>query len=519
VATRVLTISWPGASVARAFRADRRLAIAFAVLSCSALAPLFVTPLLPFPDLPSNVAGASLLLRTALHQPSVMAFYRVDWLPFPYWTAYLVLGTSSLLFGPFLAAKLLVAMVVLLLPLSLLRLALALGRDPRLSLWGFLLAWDHNLHAGWQAYGLGMAVGFIVLAKIVDAADDPRAAVRVIPWAVTLALTHAMAVLFVALGALVLFATAPPTVRRARTLAISLSGSAIVIVPWLLARVLSPSAAPGGETGWHFEYPTASEKVAGFFGFSLDNLRGSFGELTAALAFGLLLFAPLAFVCDRRTELAPAEDGHRWSAAKIALTALALYVALPMAIYGPFSHWYTYPRYASYLLVMLPFVPPARKLAAGWLVPVLVVALACNLATLHAFAGFGARVRPFLQIVDAVPAGARLLPLEFVDQDPAVKPAPLAHLHSYITAKGLYDPHMFDSAAAPIRYREGLGIARISWLGPRGFTLAKYAPHYDYMLVQGLAADPFTATPAEGGYHVRLVREAGMWRLYEVIKD
>jgi hypothetical protein len=121
-------------------------------------------------------------------------------------------------------------------------------------------------------------------------------------------------------------------------------------------------------------------------------------------------------------------------------------------------------------------------------------------------------------MVDAVPAGARLLPLELVDQDAAVKPPPLAHLHSYISAKGLYDPHMFDTAATPIRYREGLTIPRISWLGPRGFTLGRYAPHYDYILVQGLAADPLAAAPAEAGYHVRLVREAGIWRLYEIIK-
>ena len=490
----------------------------FAVLACGALAPLFVTPLLPFPDLPSNVAGASLLIRTALHQPEATAFYRIDWLPFPYWTSYLLLGISSVLVGPFLAAKLLIAVVLLLLPLALLRLALALGRDPRLGLWGFLLAWDHNLFAGWQAYGLGMAIGIVVLAKIIEAGDNPRAAARVIPWAVILALTHAMAVLFVALAAALLVVAARPTRRRLRTFVIGLSGCAIVLGPWLLARALPSSATPGGATGWHFENATASEKVAGFFAFSLDNLRGAFGEVTAALAFGLSLLAPLAFVCDRRTELAPADDRQRLSGAMLALAALTLYAALPMAIYGPFNHWYTYPRYASYLLALLPFVPPIRRLAGGWLVPVIGVALASNLATVCAFAEFGGRVRPFMQIGDAVPAGARLLPLEFVDQDAAIKPAPLAHLHSYISAKGLYDPHMFDTAATPIRYREGLGIPRISWLGPRGFTLDRYAPHYDYILVQGLAADPFTATPAAGGYHVRLVREAGMWRLYEIIK-
>lgn len=511
-------MSWPGMSVARALRADRRLAITFAVLAVGALAPLFVTPLLPFPDLPSNVAGASLLIRTVLRQPGATAFYRVDWLPFPYWTSYLLVGIASLVVGPFLAAKLLIAIVVLLLPVALLRLALALGRDPRLCLWGFLPAWDHNLFAGWQAYGLGMAIGIIVLAKLIEAADDPRAAVRVIPWSVLLALTHAMALVFVGVAAALLLAAAPPTRRRVRAFAIGLSGGALVLLPWLLARVLPSSAASGGDTDWHFDHASASEKVAGLFAFSLDNLRGTFGEVTAALAFTLLLLGPLAFACDRRTELAHPDDRGRLFGAMLALAALALYAVLPMSIYGPFNHWYTYPRYASPLLALLPFVPPVRRLAVGWFIPAVAVALASNVATVSAFAGFGARVRPFVQIVDAVPAGARLLPLELVDQDPAVKAPPLAHLHSYISAKGIYDPHMFDTAATPIRYREGLEIPRISWLGPRGFTLGRYAPHYDYILVQGLAADPLAATPAEAGYHVRLVLEAGIWRLYEVIK-
>lgn len=506
----------PGTTIARALRADRQLAIAFAILSCGALAPLFVTPILPFPDLPSNVAGASLLMRTAFRQASVLPFYRIDWFPFPYWTAYLLLGSSSVLFGPFVGAKLLAALVILLLPLSLLRLALALRRDPRLCLWGFLLSWDHNLYAGWHSYGLGMALGFVVLARVIDAADDPRAAVRVIPWSMLLALTHAMAVLFVGLAAALLFVASRPTIRRAKTYVVALAGSAIVVVAWLLARTLS-SRTTDSQARWHFDYPSASEKVISFFSFSLDNLWGTFGEVTAALAFGLLLIGPVAFFSARKTEPANAES-DRWSAAAIAFAALALYIALPMAIYGPINHWYTYPRYASYVLAMLPFVPPARRIAPGWMVAAVAVALAGDVATTRAFVGFGTRVRPFLQIVDAVPAGTRLLPLELVDQDPAVKSPPLAHLHSYISAKGLYDPHMFDNPDTPIRYRDGLAIPRISWRGPRDFTLARYAPHYDYILVQGLVSDPLAASATAGGYRVHLVREAGLWRLYAVDK-
>src|SRR5262249_39496551 len=157
-----------------------------------------------------------------------------------------------------------------------------------------------------------------------------------------------------------------------------------------------------GGTRWQFDYPTATTKVSGFFTFSLDSLGGSFGEVTAALAFGLLLLGPVALACARRTELQSPDDGRRWSGARIALAALLLYVGLPMAIFGPVTHWYTYPRYASYLLALLPFVPPIRKIAAAWTVPVVVIALAFNVATVRAFLGFAGRVRPFLKIADVV---------------------------------------------------------------------------------------------------------------------
>ena len=145
-----------------------------------------------------------------------------------------------------------------------------------------------------------------MLAKIIEASEDPRAAARVIPWSVLLALTHAMAVLFVALAAALLLAAARPTRRRLGSFALGLSGCALVIVPWLLARALPSSGTPGGDTGWHLDNATASEKMAGLFAFSLDNLRGAFGEGTAAMAFALLLLGPVAFVCDR-------EDGARAS--------------------------------------------------------------------------------------------------------------------------------------------------------------------------------------------------------------
>jgi len=126
---------------------------------------------------------------------------------------------------------------------------------------------------------------------------------------------------------------------------------------------------------------------------------------------------------------------------------------------------------------------------------------------------------PFLEVIDAVPGGSRLLPLEYVDGDDVTRMSALAHVHSYLTAKGIYDPHLFDNPSTPIRYRSDLSMPRIPWSGPRDFTLGSYAPHYDYILVQGLKDDPFVRESEANGYRVRLEKEAGMWRLYHVERE
>jgi hypothetical protein len=504
-------IRLPGTSLVDAFRRDRWLAVAFAVLSISALVPLFCTPLIPSPDLPGNVGSSALLWHTALRHGIAPDYYRVLWQPFPYWFGYLFLGGSTLLLGPFAAAKLLVGLLVLALPLGVMRLCLALGRDPRLALWAFLLSWEHNLHAGWHSYVLGMAVALVLIAKTLEMRDD-RAAIRVIPWSLGLVLTHALPLGFAGL-AIVAAMALQPAIRSLRRVAIAFGPTALVVVPWLAVRIAAHEPARGALT---VEYPEIAHKVRSLFSYSLDDVPGRFGGATSALAFTLLLLVPLVLARWPEPE---GPDEQRWAAFATPLVALLLYVALPMTIYGPVDHWYTYPRFASYflagwLLVPRPDLAGRRGLV---LVPGLVLAVACHLATALRFHDFGQRAAPFLEIYAAVPPNTRLLPLEYIREDPAARAESFAHVHSYLTGgKILYDPHLYDNPNTPIQYRRDVNSRRISWLGPRDFTLERYAPYYDYILVQGKDSDPFVLRPTAPGYQVRLVKEAGMWRLYAV---
>src|SRR5207302_1410167 len=83
------------------------------------------------------------------------------------------------------------------------------------------------------------------------------------------------------------------------------------------------------------------------------------------------------------------------SAAYVVLANVVLYLALPMAVRGPMSHWHTYPRYATFtLLAMLALPRPRLEGRRAWLLaPGIAAALFVDLAVLRQFRDFDSRVR------------------------------------------------------------------------------------------------------------------------------
>ena len=97
--------------------------------------------------------------------------------------------------------------------------------------------------------------------------------------------------------------------------------------------------------------------------------------------------------------------------------------------------------------------------------------------------------------------------------DPACTIAPYNQLHAYLAAlTKSFDPLLFDYHSAPLLFREENRPPFPAWK-PSAFNVAYYGKHYDYVLVQGLKPDPLEG-PGKSG--VKLVKQAGMWRLYEL---
>jgi len=289
-----------------------------------------------------------------------------------------------------------------------------------------------------------------------------------------------------------------------------------VLVPWLVTQ-LGANAGKGVHLDW--DHPEIAERLAQFYRFTLDVITGSGGATLTALTFMLFVVGPPAIAALPR--LAPPKRSGGLALVFV-LSAAALYLTLPFSVWGAIEHWWTYPRFGSYVLLGLLLLPApdlgGRRALA--LAPGLALFTALSVARVHQFAAYDDRTRPYLRIIDSMEANTSFLPLDYELSWEGTREATLGQLHGYAAAaRSAYDPHLFDNPNTPIRYKEGLSIPRIPWLGPGGFTLAKYAPYYDYVLVQGSAHDPFVETPSEAGYRVRLERESGIWRLYAIEKE
>jgi hypothetical protein len=201
------------------------------------------------------------------------------------------------------------------------------------------------------------------------------------------------------------------------------------------------------------------------------------------------------------------------------MAVAALYLFVPFQISGPIDHYWTYPRFGTYLLIALLLLPRPRL--DGWrallLVPGLVSAVLLHRAVQAQFRSYGAYVAPYAQIVAALPRNKLMLPLDLDDFTwNQTHEGVLAQIHGYAAvAKSCFDPHLFDDPSNPLRYRASTMPPSVNWMNPKSFSFDSTGYAYDYIIVHSVRTDPFN-THAAWRAKVKLTKEAGPWRLYEV---
>ena len=491
---------------------DRFLAAATGILIALTIVPLFLTPILPFVDHGVNVGASGLLYRAAFKKGLVGYYYKVNHAPIPYWTTYFSTAVVSAVTGPLIAAKILSFACSIALPLSVMRLLIALGRSPRLGLWAFVFAYDLNLHWGWASYLIGMSLALVAVAKVIEA-KRYMDAVRLIPLAILISLSHIHAVaVFGLLGTLLILTKEKPW-RALGIHAIGMSGMSVVIVPWFWKGV--SRSQPGA--GFSAEFPPVAEKLTKVYSHTLDTTalpNGSTLTLAAFLFFTIGLIALAA---------APAKDiavRDRVRGVLIFVVLAALYLSLPFQVNTPFYHTFTYTRLATFALVSALLVPcpelSGRRVLS--LAPGLVAAVLMLCATSLHFKDFSKRVSPYLDILAHMEPDKRFIPVDLEVNDPANRLSIYHMIHGYAAAvKQSYDPHLFDERSNPLLFREKRRIPALPFATRYKFSTDELGVYYDYIIVKGLRADPVKVGKSSKGPEIERVHEAGDWRLYRVI--
>lgn len=498
----------------RLFREDRLLLAATLVLGCFALSPLFATPILPLVDMGSNVGAASLLNDAALGDGTIAEHYKLNFRLVPYWSVYFLMACLEALGGALFAAKVIVGGAVILLPVAGMRLLAALGRSPRLGLWLFLLSWDTNLYWGWITFQYGMLMALFALAWIAEI-ETLEDGLRTLPLTIVIALTHVHAVALVLTAGGLLALLKRPLARGLAHAGVALLGCGLPVLPWLWTRFAGPGVAgPPLSFAWH----DLAHKLTHLFTYSLDNLPAEPGLTLAMAAFWLLTLGGLALAALTSRDV---PRPQAYAPALILAGVAGLYFGLPFALWGNVSHWWTYPRFATYVLVAWLLVPrpdlSGRRALA--LAPGLLLAPVLHLAVYRQFAEYGRYVAPYLAIIAHLPHGSRFNPVDLDDYRASGFRQPvLGQLHGYAAAmSSSYDPHLWDEANNPLRFRRDRMLPNQDWYQPKSFDLEKHGAFYDHIIVHPLDQD-IIAKNRRWRRKVELVQEAGQWRLYRVEK-
>jgi hypothetical protein len=485
-------------------------------LAVSALFPLTQATFLPLGDMPDTASCAALVPQILWGHGLPAEMYFVRWGMYPTWTPLVIIAALSSVTNVLVAVKIFAAAVVLLLPLATMRLLIACKRDPRLGVLAFALSYQLNFYAGWFGFLLGMIMAMWGIAWVIEA-TTVRQALRAGLLSGILGLTHAQAALYfvIALLALTFVRAGDKPLRRAALHALAGSGLMVLFLPWVFAV---SDGKGGGEAILSSLFSADDplhERLRDFWKFTFDVFTSPNDVRAAAWTMVMLLVTPLL------ATLLPARGGaSKAEPAVLFLVIGLLYVSMPMTLSGPVDQWYVYPRFGAFVLLGALLLP--RPDFAGprfaWLAPAVLMIVALHFNTAAQFRDWDKRSRPFLQIISAVRKGSKVLPLEMIDEDPAISPHPFNQFHAYVAAmRSSYSPHLWRNPAYPFQYRPEKDLPHTDSIGGGDqFDLETFGPHYDYLLIQGKAKDPVLRQPTSKSFRTQVVAETDFFRLYEI---
>jgi hypothetical protein len=491
-------------------------ALLFGLASIACVLPIWIGRYLPLLDYPNHLAEVFIWRR--LHDPAwnFEPYYTTRFVPSPNWAQYLIVYALGSVVGDEAGQKLFLSIAVLALPASIALYARRMGRDPRLALFAFPLAWNVNLAHAFLSYVAGLPVLFFSLTLLDRHAERPslaRGALAAVAGAINYSFHLLTWGLFMAVGGVsALVRPRPWRVHRAIAAA---SPTAMALAAGFAAYRAVGNSDRHWQLGAKFvgAYNTFIDNVGTIPGWLIDFFPGHADEVIAAILFVSFL---VLLISGFRSYFHSADsiDGGRprWRLELAFLVASACYFTLPRSLIQPF-YWYAINRRLAVVVVLF-LTLLIRGRLSGWRAAFLfavvgAAALYYPIDVARHFHRFNVRMRDFDEVMESVPRGKQVLPLMTNGRDPEVNIACFNQWSTWVQLRqGGYQQFNLDQNF-PIIYKKQL--AAPSWDQPWTFRFSQHGEAWDYFLIYGHRFDPFV------GAHdrVRLIKQVGEWAMWE----
>lgn len=478
-------------------------------LAAACVFPLFYVRYAPIQDLPQHLAAVRVLHD--FHDPALRfaRYFELDLWRTQYLAYYVAADLLAYLTGVELACKLLIAGSLVGTPYALRSLLEALGKDGRLALLAFPLAYNAHLVLGFLNFlaAIPLALYGLALAVRQRRASSRTRALALAAIAFVCFYTHVVPFALLALGVgLVGLSRSPPQMARAYA---PLAPVAIALLIWLRASPAgqaTAAAARGAESGPLAQYQPARDALREMPRWLTDVLHDGSG-LRVLHAWGALIALACALGLAEwlRARVRAARAGSAVQPAAEAPDALARGMALRLSLLAPLCAalyfvlptgydwiWPIAPRFpllaALFAIVALPRFTRLRNVVAA-------LAIALAAASFHfsgrAFAAFDREeVGDFDQALAQIPAGQRVVGLIFQRGSRQVAFSPFIHYVAYYQARkgGAVMFSFADFPQSPFRFREDARPPRVpprwEWM-PERVRPARDLAFFDYALVRG----------------------------------
>ena len=478
-----------------------------AAAATAAIAPLWISELLPFQDAPQHLAAIRVLAD--YHAPGLQfeKWFEIDLNRLQYLGFYLPAAALSRLVGPDAACRICLSVIALALPAAFWMLLGALGRDRRLAVFAPAVFHTTPLYLGFFNFveSIPAAMAVVALTERELRAPTISRALLLAAGAAALLWLHPSALAF-AIGAAAVLAITSGAPRRRIAHALAPYLPALALIALWTVQALAARDGPGTEGHTAPHWMGLRNQVLELLRFG-NVLAGTYDELFAIALIGL--FAAVVLVKGR-----PRQE-RWWRVPLLAALTLAVFLVAPYDMgYMGYIHLRALP-FLVLLVIASPLIAPGR--ATGAILAAVValqVAYAAHLASVYRAFDREAQVTQLGQVLHAAEPGKRLIAILDGTESRVVQFQAYLHFSAYyeLLRGGRARYNFAETPWTPVRFRKGeepVPLPRSWELRPFDLDLGYATMDEDYALVKAPG-------PRPPGFVLRA--RAGIWSLYEATR-